>query len=50
MDVAQTVVTGVAAAEFELGFARHDVEFVMRHQNFLRLDFEEPGQRADRLA
>ena len=44
VDVAQAVVPGMAAAQFQFGFASGQVELVVRHQNFLRLDFEEPGQ------
>ena len=44
MYVAQSVVPGVAAAEFHLGFARHYIEFVMHHQNFFWLNFEKFGQ------
>lgn len=44
MDIAQTVVTGVAATEFHFGFAGHHIEFIMDHQNFLGLYFEKTGQ------
>ena len=37
MDVAQAVVAGVAAAELELGLARHHVEFVVHHQDLFGL-------------
>jgi hypothetical protein len=41
MDVAQAVVAGVAAAELELGLARHHIELVVDHQDFIGLDLEE---------
>jgi hypothetical protein len=45
-DVAQAVVTAMAAALLELGDARRQVEFVVCHQDFFRLDAEEIGQAA----
>ena len=50
MDIAQAIVTRMAAAEFEFGFARLDVQLIMHHQNFLRLDFVEACQSPDLLA
>ncbi len=49
-EIAQAVVPGVTAAQFELGLTRRQIEFVMRHQNVLRRDFVEAGERADGLA
>jgi hypothetical protein len=50
MDVAQAIVSGVAAAEFEFGFARWDVQLIMNHQDLIGLDLEEPSQSADGFA
>ena len=50
MDVAQTVVAGVAAAKLELGLPGHDVQLVMRHQDFLGRNLEKPGQGGHRFA
>ena len=47
MNIAQTVVTGMAAAELELDLARHNVEFVVRHQHFAGQNLEKPGQCRD---
>ena len=41
---------GKSAAQLELGFTGRDVEFVVRHQNLLRLNFEKFRQSADRFA
>jgi hypothetical protein len=49
-DVAQPVVTAMAAALFEFGNARRQVEFVMRHEYFFRLDAEESCECRDGLA
>src|SRR5690606_36215148 len=49
-DVAQAVVATVAAAFLEPGGARGKIEFVVGHQNRLRLDAEEASQCCDRLA
>ena len=40
----------MAAALLELGNARRQVEFVVRHQDFFRLDAEETGKCRDGLA
>ena len=40
----------MAAALFELGNARWQVEFVMRHEDFFRLDAEESGKCRHGLA
>jgi hypothetical protein len=45
-DVAQAVVPAMAAAALELGDAGRQVEFVVRHQDFFRLDAEEIGKAA----
>ena len=50
MDIAQTIVTRMAATEFKFGFARCDVQLVVDHQNFFWLDFEEARQCTHRLA
>ncbi|MNI32011.1 hypothetical protein D3C73_859090 [compost metagenome] len=49
-DVAQPVVTAMAAALLELGNARRQVEFVVRHEDFFRLDAEETGECRHGLA
>jgi hypothetical protein len=40
----------VAAAALELDLARGQVQFVVHHQDFFRLDLEEARQRRHRLA
>ena len=50
MDVAQTVVSGVAAAQFQLGFTRHHVQFVVHHHDLRGFDFVKPCQRSHSLA
>jgi hypothetical protein len=50
MDVAQAIVSGMAAAEFEFGFSRWDVQLIVDHQDLIRLNFEEPSQSGDRFA
>lgn len=50
MNVPQTVVPGMATAEFEFGFARCNVQLVVDNQNFLGLDFEKIGQCGNRFA
>ncbi|MCY1246319.1 hypothetical protein D9M72_595440 [compost metagenome] len=40
-DVAQPVVTAMAAAHFEFGDAWRQIEFVVCHEDFFRLDAEE---------
>ena len=50
VNVAQTVVTGVAAAKFKFELARHDIELVMCHQNFFGLDLEKTGQCSNGFA
>jgi hypothetical protein len=49
-DVLEAVVAAKAAAELEAHLARRDVEFVMHHQHFSRLDAVEVRQRPHRLA
>lgn len=49
-DVPQPVVTAVPAALLELGDAGWQIEFVVGHQYFLRLDTEKAGKRRDGLA
>ncbi|CAI8951394.1 hypothetical protein EMIT0P12_60027 [Pseudomonas sp. IT-P12] len=49
-DVAQAVVTAMAAALLEFGDARRQVEFVVRHQDFFGFDAEETGKCRDGLA
>jgi hypothetical protein len=49
-DVLEAVVTAQAATELEPHLARRDVEFVMHHQHFGRLDAIETRQRLHRLA
>ena len=48
MDVAQTVVAGVTAAELEFGLAGNDVEFIMGDQNLVGGDLEKTRQRGNR--
>ena len=50
VDVAQSVMAGVAAIEFELGLAGGDVQLVVRNQYFFRGDFVKARQRRDGLA
>ena len=50
MNVAQAVVAGVAAAEFELGLAGHHVQLIVHDHDFLGLDLEKARQRAHRFA
>ena len=49
MDVAQAVVTGVAAAALELDLTGGDVELVMDDQNFFGLNLEEARERGHRF-
>lgn len=44
VDVAQAVVPGMAAPALEFHLAGGDVQFIVRHQDFLGLDLEEPRQ------
>ena len=44
VNVTQPIVSGVAAAKFELGLAWRQVEFVMYDQNFVRVDLEKARQ------
>lgn len=49
-DVAQSVMTAMAAAYFELGNAGRQIEFVMRHQYGVYRDAIETGKRRHGLA
>src|SRR5688572_13199146 len=49
-DVLQAVVPGDAAALLEARHAGLEVELVVNHQDFLRLDLEEAGEHLHRLA
>ncbi|RMU89911.1 hypothetical protein ALP20_200212 [Pseudomonas coronafaciens pv. coronafaciens] len=49
-DVAQAVVTAMAAASLEFGNARRQVKFVMRHQNRFDRNAVETGKCRDGLA
>ena len=50
VDIAQAVVTRMAATKFELDLARRNVELVVGNQDFLWCDLEETRQCANRLA
>ncbi|KPW88813.1 Uncharacterized protein ALO79_06595 [Pseudomonas syringae pv. castaneae] len=49
-DVAQAVMTAMAATHFEFGNARRQVQLVMRHQNRLNRNTVETGECRDGLA
>jgi hypothetical protein len=49
-DVLQAVVPAGGTAFLDLGRARRQVQFVMHHQHFIRIDLVEARQCADRLA
>ena len=44
MNIPQAVVPGMAAPALEFHLAGGDVQFIVRHQDFLGLDLEEPRQ------
>jgi hypothetical protein len=44
MDIAQAIVSGMAASEFEFGFAWWDVQLIMDHQDLIGLNFEKSSQ------
>src|SRR5260221_205020 len=48
-DVLQAVVAGDAAALLQARRAGRKVEFIVHHQDFLRLDLEEPGDHLHRI-
>ncbi len=50
MNVAQTIVAGMATAQFQLGLAGRQIQLVVHHQNFLGLNFVKTGQCRHRLA
>ena len=50
MNVAQAIVSRMAATVFEFGLLRRDVELVMRDQDLLRLNFKKTRQCSDRFA
>ena len=50
VNIAQTIVAGMAAAQLELGLAGGEVQFIVYHHDFLGRDFEKTGQRGHGLA
>ena len=49
MDVPQAVMASMAATFFQLGLARLNVQFIVRDQNFIGLNFEKFGQSPNRF-
>ena len=49
-DVFQSIVTTMATAQFKFGDARRQIQFVVGHQNFVRINAEKTGHRRNGFA